>query len=135
MTRQRIDRYEIKNEIGRGGMATVYYAYDPRVKRDVAIKLLLAQLTDDPMLRERFESEAAIIAALDHPAIVPVYDYGEDKRQPYIVMRYMAGGSLESRLQKQGSLPLDETARIVERIAAALDQAHAQGLVHREIGR
>lgn len=131
--RERIDRYQIKDVVGQGGMATVYYAYDPRVKRDVAVKLLLSQLTADPEFRQRFEREAAIIAALDHPAIVPVYDYGEDQGQPFIVMRYMAGGSLDGLLRERGALPLAEAAVIVERIAAALDQAHAQGLVHRDL--
>jgi serine/threonine-protein kinase len=132
MTRQRIDRYEVKREIGRGGMATVYYAYDPRVKRDVAIKLLLVQLTADPRC-----ASASTVRPRSSPHWTtrrhPVYDYGEDQGQPYIVMRYMAGGSLEGRLQKRGGLPLGDAARIVERIAAALDQAHAQGLVHRDL--
>ena len=104
--RTRIDRYQIKQEIGHGGMATVYCGYDPRVKRDVAIKVLQAPLTADPQFRARFEREATIIARLDHPAIVPIYDFGEDGGEMYIVMRYMSGGSLSQRLRKRGALPL-----------------------------
>ena len=93
-------RYEIKSEIGRGGMATVYHAYDPRFERDVAIKVLPREFLHDPQFRARFEREAKMIALLEHPAIVPVYDFGEEEEQPFIVMRYMSGGSLSDRLQK-----------------------------------
>ena len=87
-----IGRYEIRRELGRGGMATVYLAYDPRFQRQVAIKVLPRQFTHDPKYLARFEQEARMIAALEHPAIVPVYDYGEHNDAPYLVMRYMAGG-------------------------------------------
>jgi serine/threonine protein kinase len=93
-------RYEIKSEIGRGGMATVFHAYDPRFERDVAIKVLPREFLHDPQFRARFEREAKMIALLEHPAIVPVYDFGEENGQPFIVMRYMSGGSLSERLQK-----------------------------------
>ena len=93
-------RYEIKSEIGRGGMATVFHAYDPRFERDVAIKVLPREFLHDPQFRTRFEREAKMIALLEHPAIVPVYDFGEEDGQPFIVMRYMSGGSLSDRLQK-----------------------------------
>src|SRR5512136_363144 len=100
-----IGRYEVKGEIGRGGMATVYHAYDPNFERDVAIKVLPAAFLHDPQFRVRFEREAKMIALLEHPAIVPVYDFGEQESQPYIVMRYMAGGSLSEKLTS-GPLPL-----------------------------
>jgi len=129
---QRIGRYEVKQEIGRGGMATVYLARDPRFKRDVAIKVLPRQFTNDEMFRIRFEREAQMIAALDHQAIVPVYDYGEQEGQPYLVMRYMMGGSLSERL-KQGPIPLAEVTPILERIASALDRAHQMGIIHRDL--
>ncbi|MFN2195071.1 MAG: protein kinase domain-containing protein, partial [Anaerolineales bacterium] len=80
----------------------------------------------------RFDTEAKTLAALEHPAIVPVYDFGEQDGQPYLVMRYMPGGSLEDRL-KSGTLPLVEAARIIARLAPALDEAHARGLVHRDL--
>src|SRR5688572_7724409 len=120
--REKIDRYEVKEEIGRGGMATVYFAHDPRMHRDVAIKILLRELLTSPDVRERFSREARVIAGLDHPAIVPVYDFGEEEGDPYLVMRFMGGGSLQGRL-KDGAMPLDQAAMIVHRIAGALDRA------------
>src|SRR5512139_3015278 len=99
-------RYEIKAEIGRGGMATVFHAYDPRFERDVAIKALPREFLHDPQFRTRFEREAKMIALLEHPAIVPVYDFGEEEGQPFIVMRYMAGASLTERLT-QGAIPFE----------------------------
>jgi serine/threonine-protein kinase len=89
MLPHKIGRYEVKAELGRGGMATVYRAYDPRFKRYVAVKVLPREFLHDPKFRKRFEREAQTIAALEHSAIVPVYDFGEDAetRQPYIVMR------------------------------------------------
>ena len=98
MTRETIARYEIQSEIGRGGMAAVYLAYDPNFRRNVAIKLVSSNLQENVVFRERFEREAHLIAKIEHPAIVPVYDYGEQNNQPYLVMRYMPGGSLPKRL-------------------------------------
>lgn len=129
---KKIGRYEIRKEIGRGGMATVYLAHDPRFKRDVALKVLPRQYTHDPMFRARFEREAQTIAALEHPAIVPVYDYGEEDSQPYLVMRYMPGGSLSERLDN-GPLPLMQVVKILDRVAAALDRAHSMGIIHRDL--
>ncbi|HSF82234.1 MAG TPA: protein kinase [Anaerolineales bacterium] len=132
MATQTIGRYQIKSEIGRGGMATVYHAYDPNFERDVAIKVLPAAFLHDPQFRGRFEREAKMIALLEHPAIVPVYDFGEQDGQPYIVMRYMAGGSLAERL-KEGALPYEDTAQLVSRLAPALDVAHKRGIIHRDL--
>jgi serine/threonine-protein kinase len=113
-------------------MATVYRAYDPRFKREIAIKLLPREFLHDPTFRARFEREAQTIAALEHPAIVPVYDYGEENDQPYLVMRLMTGGSLADRLAN-GPLPLIETSHILSRLAPALDRAHSLGIVHRDL--
>lgn len=132
MTEEKIGRYQIKQELGRGGMATVYLAHDPRFKRDVAIKVLPRQFTHDPTFRARFEREAQTIAHLEHPAIVPVYDFGEEDGQPYLVMRYLTGGSLADRL-KDGPLPLLQSADVLQRIASALDRAHKQGVIHRDL--
>lgn len=132
MTEQKIGRYEVKNEIARGGMATVFQAYDPSFERDVAIKVLPKTFLHDPQFRTRFEREAKMIALLEHPAIVPVYDFGEDDGQPYIVMRYMAGASLTERLD-QGPLTLSETAQMISRLAPALDAAHARRIIHRDL--
>jgi serine/threonine protein kinase/Tol biopolymer transport system component len=125
-------RYQIKTEIGRGGMAVVYHALDPRFGREVAIKVLPHQFLFDPQFRERFEREAKTVAMLEHDAIVPVYDFGEEDGQPFIVMRYMAGGSLEQRL-KRGPMPLQEIVPVFTRLAGALDVAHAAGVIHRDL--
>ncbi|MGQ0603747.1 MAG: protein kinase domain-containing protein, partial [Anaerolineales bacterium] len=84
-----IGRYEIKGELGRGVMATVFHGFDPRFRRDVAVKVLPREFLHDPTFRARFEREAQTIASLEHPAIVPVYDFGEEDGQPFIVMRLM----------------------------------------------
>lgn len=113
-------------------MATVYLGFDPRFNREVAIKILPKQFLHDSNFRARFEREAQTIAALEHPAIVPVYDFGEDEGQPYLVMRYMPGGTLVERIAL-GPLPLIEATKIIERIGAALEQAHRRGIVHRDL--
>jgi serine/threonine protein kinase len=133
MQPDKIGLYEIKSELGRGGMATVYRAYDPRFEREVAVKVLPRELLHaDPQFRLRFEREAKIIAQLEHTAIVPVYDVGEADGQPYFVMRYMNGGSLSDRI-KAGVMEVEEAARILGAIAPGLDEAHARGIVHRDI--
>lgn len=132
MEPEKIGRYEIKAELGRGGMATVYLADDPRFEREVAVKVLPREMLHDPQFRVRFEREAKTIAMLEHPAIVPVYDFGEEDGQPYFVMRYMPGGSLSERM-KQAPIPIQKAARIFERIAPALDDAHAKGIIHRDL--
>ena len=127
-----IGRYEVKSEIARGGMATVFHAYDPRFERDVAIKVLPMAFLHDPQFRVRFEREAKMIALLEHPAIVPVYDFGEESGQPYIVMRYMSGGTMTDRL-KEGPLALAETTQLISRMAPAMDAAHARNIIHRDL--
>ncbi len=132
MTLQKIGRYEIKSELGRGGMATVYKAYDPRFEREVALKVLPREMLHDPQFRMRFEREAKTIAALEHQAIVPVYDVGEEDGQPYFVMRCMTGGSLADIIAK-GPISLGTTIKIIDRLAPALDEAHFKGVVHRDL--
>ena len=128
----RFGRYEIRGELGRGGMATVYHAYDPNFGREVAIKVLPREFLHDPQFRARFEREAKTIALLEHPAIVPVYDFGEEDGQPYIVMRFMSGGSLADRVRR-GPVPLAEVGRLISALAPALDVAHAKGIIHRDL--
>jgi serine/threonine-protein kinase len=133
MTIQKIGRYEIKAELGRGGMATVYHGYDPRFEREVAIKVLPSELLhSDPQFKLRFEREAKIIAQLEHPSIVPVYDVGEENGQPYFVMRYMNGGSLAERI-KNNVMTVEEATKILGQIAPGLDEAHNKGIVHRDL--
>lgn len=133
MQPEKIGIYEVKSELGRGGMATVYLAYDPRFEREVAVKVLPRELLHaDPQFRLRFEREAKIIAQLEHSAIVPVYDVGESDGQPYFVMRYMNGGSLSERI-KSGIMTVEEATRILSVIAPGLDEAHSKGIIHRDI--
>ena len=132
MSSEKVGRYEIKSILGKGGMATVYLAFDPNIERDVALKLLPRQFLDNPEFRERFRREARIIARLEHPAILRIYDFGEEDGQPFFVMPHMSGGSLSDRL-RAGPLPIDEAITILERIGSALDYAHKQGIVHRDL--
>jgi len=133
MSPDKVGRYKIKSELGRGGMATVYRAFDPISNREVAIKILPRELLNNLVTRARFKRELKLVASLEHPAIVPVYDVGgEDDHQPYFVMRYMSGGSLSDMIKK-GKFSLRDAALIVERLAAALDHAHAKGIIHRDI--
>ncbi len=127
-----IGRYKIKSELGRGGMATVYLAYDPSFDRDVALKVLPREMLYDPQFRARFEREIKTAAGLEHPAIVPVYDVGEDGGQPYFVMRLMTGGSLADMISK-GRIEIEEAARIISRIAQGLYHAHRKGVIHRDL--
>ncbi len=130
---KKIGHYEIKSELGRGGMATVYLGYDKRFEREVAVKVLPAEFLHDPQFSIRFHREAKVVAALEHPAIVPVYDVGEsDEGLHYFVMRYMDGGSLADKLS-EGNISLKEVARIINIIAPALDDAHEKSIIHRDL--
>jgi len=133
MQPEKIGRYEIKSELGRGGMATVYLGYDPRFEREVAVKVLPPELLHaDPQFKMRFEREAKIIAQLEHSSIVPVYDVGDDGGQPYFVMRYMNGGSLSERI-KSKTMSVEDATKILARIAPGMDEAHSKGIVHRDL--
>ncbi|MGB3717399.1 MAG: tetratricopeptide repeat protein [Candidatus Promineifilaceae bacterium] len=132
MSQQSVSRYQIIDEIGRGGMATVYRAFDPMFRRDVAVKIMVGEHLQNSMMRARFEREAQTIAALEHPAIVPVYDFGEDDGRLFLVMRIMTGGTLTDRL-KQGAMSVSETSTILQRIGGALERAHDNGIVHRDL--
>ncbi|MBN1310128.1 MAG: serine/threonine protein kinase [Anaerolineae bacterium] len=128
-----IGRYQIIEELGRGGMATVYHAIDPHFEREVAIKVLPREFLHDPTFHARFEREAKAIAGLKHPAIVPVYDFGEEEGQPFLVMAFLPGGSLADRIrQVPGGLPPAEIIRYVAQIAEALDYAHSKWVIHRD---
>src|SRR6266498_750503 len=133
MSPDKVGRYKIKSELGRGGMATVYRAFDPISNREVAIKILPRELLNNLVTRARFKRELKLIASLEHPAIVPVYDVGgEDDHQPFFVMRYMSGGSLSDLIKKE-KFSLRDAALIIERLASALDHAHSRGIIHRDI--
>lgn len=128
-----IGRYEIESELAKGGMGLIYLARDPYIQRQVVVKVLMYKHTMDETYRAFFQQEAELIAALEHPCIAPIYDFGWHGKQPYIVMRYMAGGSLEDKLRKEKTLKPAEIGHIVSRIAAALDAAHARKIVHRDV--
>jgi serine/threonine protein kinase len=113
-------------------MGEVYRARDTRLERTVAIKVLAAQLADDPQFRDRFEREAKAIAALTHPHICTLYDVGHQDVTAYLVMEYLEGETLESRLKK-GALPLEQALTTAIQIAGALDKAHRAGIVHRDL--
>jgi serine/threonine-protein kinase len=130
---ERFGRYEVVRELGRGGMAVVFLAGDPLLGREVAVKVLSPQLLADRDFRARFDREARVIAAMQHHAIVPLYDHGEEGGQPYLVFRYMEGGSLADLLHTIGALPLEEAHRILARVAEALDYAHRHNVIHRDI--
>ena len=132
MSLTKIGRYHIRGQVGQGATATVFKAYDPRFQRIVALKLLPANLLNDSGVRARFEREAQTIAALEHPAIVPVYDFGEEDGRLFFVMRFMDGGSLSDRLHHQ-PLSLATASTILNRLAPALDEAHEQGIIHRDL--
>ena len=129
---QTIGHYEIVERLGRGGMSTVYRARQLNMQRDVAIKVMSADLAGDPQFIARFEREAQMIANLEHPRILPVHDFGHEGEMFYLVMRLIEGNSLYHRLLG-GALSLATANKYLSQIAEALDYAHAQGVVHRDL--
>jgi serine/threonine protein kinase len=127
-----IGQYTIESELGRGGMATVYRATQTSMNRSVAIKVLPRALLHDPTFYERFRREVDLVARLEHPHILPIYDFGQADGIPYIVMRYLGGGSLQQRIQRATFNPA-ETEKPLSQIAQALDYAHKEGVIHRDI--
>ncbi|NJN00463.1 MAG: serine/threonine protein kinase, partial [Aquincola sp.] len=127
-----IGPYTILEEIGRGGMATVYSAMQTSMNRKIAIKVLPPHFMHDPGFLERFEREVDVIAHLEHPHILPIYDYGQAEGVPYIAMRYLGGGSLAQRIRR-GPLELSEIDKPLTQVCQALDYAHQQGVIHRDL--
>jgi eukaryotic-like serine/threonine-protein kinase len=132
MAVSKIGRYDVEKELAQGGMGLIFLARDPYIQRQVVVKVLMYSRTLDDVYKEFFQQEAELIAALEHPCIVPVYDFGWHGEQPYIVMRYMSGGSLDDHLEK-AELKLTEISHILKRVAEALDAAHAKNIVHRDV--
>jgi WD40 repeat protein/serine/threonine protein kinase len=124
--------YELQQLIGEGGFGAVYRAVQPIIGREVAVKVILPEHANQPEFIRRFESEAQVVARLEHPHIVPLYDYWRDPGGAYLVMRWLRGGSLRALLDV-GGLDLKDTLRIVDQIAAALYIAHRSGVVHRDL--
>ena len=125
--------YRIEALLGRGGMGVVYLAYDPRLKRRVAVKLVAPELSGDEHFRERFLAETEVAASLEHPNVVPIHDAGEVEGQLYLVMRYVEGRDLKTLLREEGALEPARALAICTQLAGALDTAHERGLVHRDV--
>ena len=126
-------RFRIEAVAGRGGMGVVYRAVELDLGRPVALKLIASDRAADPAFRERFQRESRLAALIDHPNVVPVHGAGEEDGQLYLVMRYVEGTDLHRLLKQEGPLPPERAAEYVAQVAAALDAAHAAGLVHRDV--
>ena len=126
-------RYRLVELLGQGGMATIYRATDSQLGRDVAVKVLHREYGRDPDFVARFRQEAHAAAALSHPGIVAVHDFGVDEDGPYLVMELVDGEDLASLLRRNGPLPPRQAARLVAEVARALDAAHDRGIVHRDV--
>ncbi len=126
--------YQILEPLGRGGMASVYRAYEPGLDRYVALKILPKEFLHDEGFAERFSREAKVIAKLEHPNIIPIHNYGIDQatRTPWMAMRLIPGGAL-SGMMKKARLPLTRTVAILRGAADALDYAHGKGVIHRDV--
>jgi len=136
MLQERIDQvvkgYELREKIGEGGYGVVYRAYQPLVGRDVAVKIILPQYANHPDFIRRFEWEAQLVARLEHPYIVPLYDYWRDPDGAFLVMRWLRGGNLHNLLHNR-PLPTELLGRLIEQIGGALASAHRRGVVHRDL--
>lgn len=130
----RLGPYELLEELGRGGMATVFRAYQPNMDRQVAVKVIHRLLADEAASVERFQREARLVARLEHPHILPVYDFDGTHSPQYIVMRYLAGGTLKQALSRRAeTLTFGHVVALLQQVASALDYAHRQGIVHRDL--
>lgn len=129
---ENIGPYRIIEQLGQGGMATVYKAYHAALDRYVALKVLHPAFHEDPHFAARFQREARVVAKLEHPSIVPVYDYAEQENRPFLVMKYIEGETLKARLSR-GPLEANEINQVVDAVGSALAYAHKQGILHRDI--
>lgn len=129
---RRFGPYELISPLGAGGMATVYKAFHPAMNRHVALKILPRHLAGEASFMERFQREAQLVAQLQHPHILPVFDFGLSEGYAYIVMPMVTGGTLID-LMERGPVPLEQALLLAEEIADALDYAHQRGLIHRDV--
>ncbi len=130
---QVLKSYEIKERIGAGGFGAVFRALQPSIGREVAVKIILPEHANKADFIKRFESEAQLVARLEHPHIVPLYDYWREPGGAYLVMRFLKGGSLRDSLEANGVWSVGQVAQMLTQIASALSFAHASGVVHRDI--
>src|SRR5215468_8030853 len=121
---ENIKGYELREQIGEGGFGVVFRAYQPVIDRDVALKFILPELANQPEFIRSFEREAQMVARLEHPYIVPLYDYWREPSGAYLVMRWLRGGSLRRALKNAGPMAAESVARLLDQIAAALTVAH-----------
>ena len=133
LTGKSVKSYEIENLLGQGGYGVVYRARQSAVLREVAIKVILPKYANSAEFIRRFESEAQVVARLEHPHIVPLYDYWREPDSAYLVMRYLRGGSLRDIIDTQGKLASDVAAKVLEQVGSALTFAHRNGVVHRDV--
>ena len=129
----RLASYRLDEQIGRGGMAVVYRAYDTRLERPVAIKVLAPELARDEAFRQRFIRESRTAAAVDHPNIIPIFEAGEANGVLFIAMRFVHGPNVQELVEAEGPLPTARACHIITQVAAALEAAHSHGLVHRDV--
>lgn len=129
---ENVGPYRITEQLGQGGMATVFKAYHPALDRYVAIKVLHPAFKEDPHFLSRFQREARVVARLEHPNIVPIYDFAEHNGYPYLVMKYIEGITLKARLAA-GPLTKEEALEVIDAVGSALTYAHGQGVLHRDI--
>src|SRR5512133_1067415 len=130
---QSIKGYDLREAIGAGGFGQVYRAYQSLVKRDVAIKIILPALSNNPEFIRRFEIEAQLIARLEHIHIVPLYDYWREPDGAYLVMRWLRDGSIRDALKRRGPWSVNAAARMMDQVSSALSLAHRKDILHRDI--
>lgn len=133
LTNKKLGKYRVQKEIGRGGMGTVYKAWDSSRKGHVALKVLPSYFIHDGLFVERFRRESQAAASLHHPHIVQLYEAGEREGTLFMAMQYVDGGTLKELLQREAPLDPEKCLPIVEHVAAALDYAHEEGFVHRDV--
>ena len=133
LTGKRLGPYEILSAIGAGGMGEVYQAHDTNLERDVAIKVLPEAFAHDPERLSRFQREAKMLAALNHPNIATIYGLEQSNGTSYLVMELVAGETLADRVKREGALPIEEALTICKQIAEALEAAHEKGIIHRDL--
>jgi serine/threonine-protein kinase len=127
-----VGRWRLGDLLGEGGMGRVYRSLDAEGS-EAALKIVKAELANDQIFRRRFDREAAIAQRVIHPHVVPVIDKGEQDGIPYLAQKFIAGGSLEDLIKRDGNLKLDEAVRICTAVASGLDALHAEGLIHRDV--
>lgn len=133
LSEQTLKGYQIHERIGAGGFGAVFRAFQPIIERDVVIKAILAEFANRPEFIRRFEAEAQLVARLEHPFIVPLYDYWRDPEGAYLVMRLLRGGSLTKAIDEKGAFDPESAAKLLEQIGSALATAHRNNVVHRDI--